>query len=188
MAAMKVRALVLTILVAMTAPASAAFLGENPRPDQNFLDAGSRHLASELTREGLPGSGGASLRWAAEFFVAPGAMERVPGTALASPNPPNNGFMADPTPTTLQPGTLIDRYGGPSGYYASPAGTPFEMRALRPEAIQRPLNAYEVLKPIDGINSGLAVPYYGQTGLGMQYEFPVPIQSYIDSGHLRPIP
>ena len=40
MAAMNIRALALIVLAAMTAPASAAFLGENSRPAQNFLDTG----------------------------------------------------------------------------------------------------------------------------------------------------
>jgi len=98
-----------------------------------------------------------------------------PGTSIASRWPGNNGFMAEPTSTTLQPGTLIDRYGASSGFFASPAGTPFVARSLPPEALARPLNAYRVVKPIEGVKSGLAAPYFGQPGLGLQYEFAKPI-------------
>ena len=110
----------------------------------------------------------------------------VPG--VDSTFPPNDGFLGEPTSTTLQPGTVIDRYGGATGRYASPVGTPFEARSLPPEAIQRPLSKYEVIKPIDGVKTGPCAPYYGQPGLGTQYQLPRPIQWYVDSGYLWPVP
>lgn len=44
--------------------------------------------------------------------------------------PPNNGFDGETTVTTLNEGTLIDRFGEPDGSFFSPAGIPFEERAL----------------------------------------------------------
>jgi hypothetical protein len=43
--------------------------------------------------------------------------------------PPDDGFDAAPVHSTLQPGRLIDRFGG-SGRYFSPKGEPFPARAL----------------------------------------------------------
>ncbi len=68
---MKKTILLLSVLVALTAPASAAFLGENPRPAQKFLDTGIEKVAGDVSQEVPPGSGGAWLESAAEFFVAP---------------------------------------------------------------------------------------------------------------------
>jgi hypothetical protein len=44
------------------------------------------------------------------------------------------------------------------------------MRSMRPDAITSPLNCYEVVKPIEGINSGLTAPFYGQR-LGYSINF-----------------
>jgi hypothetical protein len=73
MGAMKRTILWLSVLLAMagTAPASAAFLGANPRLGESFLNTGIEQVAGDVSLERLPGSGGAWLRRAAEFFVAP---------------------------------------------------------------------------------------------------------------------
>jgi hypothetical protein len=78
MGAMKRTILLLSVLVTLagTAPASGAFLGVNPRLGQSFLNTSIEQVAGDVSREGLPGFGGAWLRGASEFFVAPGA--RVP--------------------------------------------------------------------------------------------------------------
>ena len=75
MAAMKRTALVLSVLwvLAGTAPASAAFLGENPRLGESFPNAGIGHIAGDVSRELPPGSGGSCLERPAECFVAPDA-------------------------------------------------------------------------------------------------------------------
>ena len=51
--------------------------------------------------------------------------EQYPLEAL---NP--RGFMGTPVRETLQPGTVITRYGGEGGTFVSPAGTPFSGRGL----------------------------------------------------------
>ena len=98
----------------------------------------------------------------------------------------NRCELGEPTVATLPRGTRIDRYGDPSGAFASPAGTAFEGRSLPPEALTRLRCGYEVVEPIEGVKSGLTAPYFGQPGLGTQYQFPKPIQFYIESGQLRP--
>ena len=72
MAAMKRTVLVLSVLwvLAGTAPASAAVLGENPRLGESFLNTGIGQAAGDVNRELLPGSGGSCLERPAECFVA----------------------------------------------------------------------------------------------------------------------
>ena len=76
---MKRIALILSVLVAMTAPASAAFLGENSPLGESFLNTGCLHIEGELSSELPPGCGGAWLEGAAEFFVAPSEIETAFG-------------------------------------------------------------------------------------------------------------
>ncbi|MBN1852514.1 MAG: hypothetical protein JW829_07305 [Pirellulales bacterium] len=76
---MKRTILWLSVLLAMagTAPASAAFLGTNPRLGESLLNTGIKQVAGDVSREGLSGSGGAWLQGASEFFVAPNASGRT---------------------------------------------------------------------------------------------------------------
>ena len=99
--------------------------------------------------------------------------------------PPNYGFSGNPARQTLEPGTMIDRYGDPYGRFLSPQGTSFTARSLPPEFIEKPINVYEVVKPLE-VNAGPAAPWFGQEGYGMQYQTDVSIQNLIDSGVLRP--
>jgi filamentous hemagglutinin len=77
MEAMKRTILLLSVLVALTAPASAAFLGANSPPGKNFLNTGIEKVAGDVNLEVPTGSGGSCLESAAEFFVAPGAWADV---------------------------------------------------------------------------------------------------------------
>jgi hypothetical protein len=78
----------------------------------------------------------------------------------------------------------IDRYGSDFGSFVSPEGTPFPARSLHPEAAGRPYSVFEVVKPID-VDAGVAAPYYGQPGLGVQYELPASVKELIKRGVLR---
>jgi len=105
-------------------------------------------------------------------------------TAIQTYWPPNRGFSGTPKVETLQPGIQIDRYGGPAGNFTSPEGTPFWARALPPESLKKPYLKYEVLKPVN-VNSGKAAPWFGQPGMGTQYEFSKSIQQLVDDEVLR---
>ncbi len=100
--------------------------------------------------------------------------------------PPNDGFNGPPTQTTLQPGTRIDRYGSPNGKYLSPAGTPFDQRALPPSSASKPPTQYEVLKPIE-TSAGEAAPWFDKPGGGTQYKMNKSVQDLIDDGYLREV-
>jgi hypothetical protein len=109
--------------------------------------------------------------------------------------PPNRGF-ADYTTTTIPKDKVIDRYGGwydengkfnDKGTFASPDGVPFEDRALPADTKNKPYNKYRVLKPIENVREGPAIPWFEQKGLGTQYELPMSVQKLIKEGYLEPI-
>ena len=83
-----VLALSLLWVLAGTAPASAAFLGENPRLGESFLDKGIGPAAGDVNRDRLPGSCGSCLERPAECFVAPSATPETgepPASAAGGP-------------------------------------------------------------------------------------------------------
>ncbi|MFO0014847.1 MAG: glycohydrolase toxin TNT-related protein [Planctomycetota bacterium] len=100
--------------------------------------------------------------------------------------PPNDGFHGIPKNITLAPGTRIDRYGGESGKFVSPAGTPYEARALPHGSDQKPYKVYEVLKPID-VKAGEIEPWFGQPGMGEQFKLDKSIQDLLDQGYIREV-
>lgn len=63
---------------------------------------------------------------------------------------------------------MIDRYGGPGGKFLSPAGTPFEQRALAPHSELEPYHKYQVLKSFS-VQAGEIAPWFDQPGGGTQY-------------------
>lgn len=96
-------------------------------------------------------------------------------------DPDRDGFAGGLSrPNQLAPGSVIDRFGGTNGEYASPAGTGFEERALPPSALGRPLVRLRVTQPLpETVLEGPVAGAYEQPGGGVQYKFPQPIQSYI---------
>jgi hypothetical protein len=109
--------------------------------------------------------------------------ERAAGVSFY---PPNRGFAEGSGPSSLIPGAKVDRYGGTGGSFVSPAGTPAAARSLPPGVASRPLNTYEVVKPIEG-TAGPAAPWFGQPGKGTQFDLGKPVQDLLDSGHLREV-
>ena len=105
-------------------------------------------------------------------------------SASSSAWPPNRGFSQSPNQAALQPGSLVDRYGSASGKFVSPQGTSFGARSLPAEFVSKPLNTYEVMKPIN-VDAGVSAPWFNQTGLGVQFELPQTVQQLINSGHFR---
>ncbi|MBX9661671.1 MAG: glycohydrolase toxin TNT-related protein, partial [Nitrospiraceae bacterium] len=104
------------------------------------------------------------------------------------PWPANAGFSSSRI-GTLQSGTIIDRYGRPSGFTAGRPGDSVSQRGLPPGSENRSYTQYEVVKPIPNVRIGTAAPVaaFGAAGGGRQYGFTQSIQSLVSSGHLRPI-
>ena len=98
---------------------------------------------------------------------------------------------------TLKPGTLIDRFGSVSGSFVAPAGSPYDQRALPPanlnwakgNGMQVPFNyhVYEVQKPVVVVG-GPVTPWFGQPGLGMQFQLPTSIKALLESGVMEEVP
>ena len=95
MVAMRRTVLALSLLwvLAGTAPASAAFLGQNPRLGESFPNAGVGQAAGDVSRELPPGSGGSCLERPAGCFVAPAAAEGGAGGTVKV-------FRVEGTPNT----------------------------------------------------------------------------------------
>jgi RHS repeat-associated protein len=103
--------------------------------------------------------------------------------------PSNYGFAnGKDSIITLTPGMVIDRFGGSSGGFVSPAGTPFGQRALPASSYNKDYHQYMLKKPIDGVRTGPAEPWFGQPGGGTQYQLPKSVQDHINNGDLVEIP
>ena len=98
--------------------------------------------------------------------------------------PANGGFKGTPQKTILEPGARIDRYGLETGKYASPQGTPYNMRSLPRGTDKSPYSAYEVAKPVE-VNSGEVAPWFGQPGGGIQFKFNKSIGELLEEGVLK---
>lgn len=148
------------------------------QPHPQFPDA----LESVWT---IPGPvGGAKRLCGSGDGVAKG---RIPKNKSLVPfDPPNDGFLGAPRGFTLLPGARIDRIGFDGGRFLSPAGTPMQMRALRPGAETRPLRIFEVVKPLN-VRAGEIAPAYGRPGLGTQFVTDRPVRELLHEGFLRSI-
>jgi hypothetical protein len=110
------------------------------------------------------------------------------GKLATSPWPANRGFLEGTVERKfLMPGDMFDRYGFGGGKFASPTGTPFEMRSLRPGSESLPYNNYRVIKPFE-VNSGCVAPAFNKPGLGTQYELPVSIDTLLKRGIIEKVP
>ena len=104
--------------------------------------------------------------------------------------PENSGFVGRHVEATLPAGTRLDRYGKPRGSFLSPAGTPYEQRALAPGSRADGYHEYEVIKPLPVIQGKIS-PAFGEPGGGIQIlpNFPdkVDVQWLLRNGYLREI-
>ncbi|MBR6402506.1 MAG: glycohydrolase toxin TNT-related protein [Eubacterium sp.] len=100
--------------------------------------------------------------------------------------PPNRGFDGEPVTITLEPGTMVDRYGYDGGYFVSPQGTSYTERALPVGTDKKPYTIFEVVKPVE-VQSGKIAPWFGEKGGGIQYEFSNKISELLEQGILRKV-
>ena len=52
------------------------------------------------------------------------------------------------------------------------------MKSLPPGSNRKPYTIYRVLKPIDNVAASKIMPWFGEIGLGTQYELPKSVKSY----------
>ena len=105
--------------------------------------------------------------------------------------PPNDGFDGKSINDTLKSGQKIDRYSramgvDDTGSFLSPQGAPFDSRALPYNPATQEYAVYEVVKPIP-VQSGIAAPWFGQTGGATQYMMNQSVGDLVQSGYLRQI-
>jgi len=101
--------------------------------------------------------------------------------------PVNNGFLVAPVRAWLQPGELIDRFGGSSvSRFFSPAGTALAKRSLPPATATMKLRVFEVLKPFE-VDAGIVAPAFGQLGSGTQYRTALTLQELLEQGVIREV-
>jgi hypothetical protein len=100
--------------------------------------------------------------------------------------PPNRGRIGPVATTELQPGYLVDRYGSTRGTFVAPDGASFASRAL-PSYYESsvPYFRYEVVKSIPDAVQSRTLRWFGQSGMGTQYELAKPVQWYLDNGYLK---
>lgn len=87
----------------------------------------------------------------------------------------------------LSPGTEIDRFGAGEGNLVYAAGTPFKLRSLVPEWIDRPYHVYQVTRPLE-VLSGTAIPWFDQPGGGSAFLLPDAVDELLATGELVELP
>ncbi len=105
--------------------------------------------------------------------------------ALVPYYPLNNGFLVAPVRTLLQPGQLIDRFGGSAvSRFFSPAGTAIATRSLPPATAAMKLRTFEVIKAVE-VDAGIVAPAFGTIGSGSQYRTTLTLQELLEQGFIR---
>jgi RHS repeat-associated protein len=104
------------------------------------------------------------------------------------PYPPNRGFVSS-SKGIVPKGTIIDRYGRPSGRYAGQPGTTISERGMPKGSESLEYHRYKVLKPIDAeIGPAAPVSDFGASGGSTQYLFNKSIEKLVQEGFLVEIP
>ena len=99
--------------------------------------------------------------------------------------PPRDGFAGRPRMLWLKPGTLVDRFGAPTGRFLAPADASYMGRAVPYDRLKMPYFRYQVVRPLR-VAAGPAAPWFDQPGRGMQYRTAQRIQVLLDTGYLKP--
>ena len=103
--------------------------------------------------------------------------------------PPNSGALDNTTEiVTLEPGTIVDRYGGlsPQSMFAGEHGTPIPARSLNLKTTDMTIyNEYLIVKPIENVEKAITAPWFDSPGGGIQYVFPEPISVLIEKGFIK---
>jgi RHS repeat-associated protein len=123
-----------------------------------------------------------------ERLIGLGLRTAAESNALTTFWPPANGFLGGlSVRTTLKAGTKIDRYGASlAARFFSPVGTPLAARSLPPGAAGQGLRSFEVIEPFE-VDAGRTAPWFGQSGLGVQYRSVMPLDELLRRGFLREI-
>jgi len=100
--------------------------------------------------------------------------------------PQRDGFAGRPKAVVLRAGTVIDRFGQPTGNFLAPADASYMGRAVPYDRLKMPYYRYEVVKPLR-VQAGKAAPWFDQPGGGMQYKAGERVQVLVERGYLRQV-
>ena len=100
--------------------------------------------------------------------------------------PPNDGFDGPPRDKTLRKGEVISRYGGDSGTFTAPDGTPFEQRSLPASSSNQGERKFRVKKELP-VKEGKSASWFGESGGGTQYKSDKSIGDLLDEGIIEEI-
>jgi hypothetical protein len=100
--------------------------------------------------------------------------------------PQRDGFAGRPKPIVLRAGTVIDRFGQPTGNFLAPADASYMGRAVPYDRLKMPYYRYEVVKPLR-VQAGKAAAWFDQPGGGMQYKAGERVQVLVERGYLRQV-
>jgi hypothetical protein len=134
-----------------------------------------------------PNGGMGEAEWKKTYWPT-GETDRFGNPRLEWPKeqPHPQGFASPEsrTPSVLQPGQTIDRFGNGFGQFTSPVDTPFPQRGLPPHNLEAGYHQYEVVRPIP-VWEGPIAEAMGQSGGGTQYYMPHPVVDLVNAGYLR---
>lgn len=160
-------------LPADSAPVRVLAAGHDPLGGQHERDWTRRFLVREA-REATAGPAAeypmrAEYAWPPAEAFPEGAC--APGTAEA---------------VVLDPGTIVDRFGDPTGVVLAAATTPFAQRSLPPEYRFRGYHRYEVCQPLP-VWRVVSAAWFGQPGGGVRFRTTYPILDLIALGYLNDV-
>lgn len=99
---------------------------------------------------------------------------------------PSNAGFASSSRQTVQPGTILDRYGNPSGRFLGEPGTSISQRGMAQGTEAMSYTKYKVVKPFDAqVGPAAPVPDFGATGGAPQYLTGKSVQWLLDNGYLE---
>jgi Tuberculosis necrotizing toxin len=87
----------------------------------------------------------------------------------------------------LHPGTEIDRFGDADGNLTYAIGTPFSLRSLVPDWVNRGYHTYRVQQSFEAL-SGVAIPWFDQPGGGTAFLLPHAVEDMLEDGFLVEVP
>jgi len=151
-------------------PVQALAAGHDPLGGQHERDWTRRFLV----REAMPGPT-AEYPVRAEYAWPPA--EAFPEGACAP------GTAED---VVLEPGTIIDRFGDPTGVVLAAAATPFAQRSLPPEYRFHGYHRYQVCRPLP-VWRAVSAAWFGQPGGGVRFRTTYPVLDLIALGYLNDV-
>lgn len=97
--------------------------------------------------------------------------------------PPASGFVSVSI-VKLKTNTKLDRYGSLWGTFVAPQGASFGSRALPASSKNSIYYQFKVIKEIPNVKAGKAIPWFGEPGMGTQYQFNDNIKTLIATKYL----